>query len=128
MQDEIQVRDLSSTQEQQVFFDCYCKLWQEEMLNSINNLETYLTNEQIVMFESAQISWEKSIAENIEIDQTLIQEMGVGLGTQVVSSRLITMMNQYRDRVFHIKYMTMLIENHVENPIEKDKQLWNHFK
>lgn len=128
MRDEIQVKDLSSTQEQQAFFDYYCKLWQEEILNSITNLEAYLNNEQIVRFESAQSAWEKSIAENTEIDQTLIQEMGVGLGTQMVPSRLITVMNQYRDRAFHIKYMTMLIENQVENPIEKDKQLWNHFK
>lgn len=128
MRDEMQERDLSSTQEQQAFFDYYCKLWQEEMLNSITNIETYLNNEQIVRFELAQSAWEKSMEENTEIDQTLIQEMGVELGTQIVPSQLITVMNQYRDRAFHIKYMTMLIENQVENPIEKDKQLWNHFK
>ena len=128
MRDEMQERDLSSTQEQQAFFDYYCKLWQEEMLISITNIETYLNNEQIVRFELAQSAWEKSMEENTEIDQTLIQEMGVELGTQIVPSQLITVMNQYRDRAFHIKYMTMLIENQVENPIEKDKQLWNHFK
>lgn len=128
MRQEMQTEDLSGTREQQVFFDGYCALWREEMLNSIAHLKVYLTDEQIAEFESAQMSWEKSVNENVSVDQSLLQEMGVDLGTQVVASRLITVMNQYRERTFHIKYMTMLIENYVESPIPKDEQLWNNFK
>ncbi len=128
MQKEMQTEDLSGTREQQVFFNGYCELWRAEMLYSIADLETYLTDGQIAEFASAQMSWEKSINENVSVDQSLLQEMGVDLGTQVVASRLITVMNQYRERTFHIKYMTMLIENYVESPIPKDEQLWNNFK
>ena len=92
---------------------------------SISNLKQHLTETQCSEFDSAQAAWEQGIDRNAEFDRTLIQKAGIGLGTQYVSSSLITAINQYRERVFHIKYMTMLLETYVEEPIPDAEQLWN---
>lgn len=53
--------------------------------------------------------------------------MGINLGTQYVSSGLLYLIDQYRDRIFHIKYMTYLLENYTDEMIPESNQLWNQF-
>ena len=125
IQQDMQETDLSGTREQQIFFNSCLQLWNDEMEHSVSNLKQYLTEAQYAEFDAAQAAWEQGIDRNAELDRTLIQEAGIGLGTQYAASSLITAINSYRDRVFHIKYMTMLLETYVEEPIPETKQLWN---
>lgn len=127
MTEELKTIDISGTRESQIYYSKYVEKWQSELAYSITNLEKYLTADEIKNLQAAQIAWENSLNSNNTFDRTLIGSKGVGLGTQYVSSSLIYMISQYRDRVFHIKYMTMLAEEYVENPVPEDKQLWNKF-
>ncbi len=62
-----------------------------------------------------------------EFDRELMGNRGINLGTQYVSSGLLYLIDQYRDRVFHIKYMTMLAEEYIDSPVQQSEQLWNKF-
>ena len=69
--------------------------------------------------------WKQNVEKNGNLDRTLLSENGVNLGTQYVPSALIATIEQYRERVFHIKYMTMLLETYTETPVPEQEQLWN---
>jgi hypothetical protein len=125
--EEMRTENLSGTQESQIFYDSYVEMWQKELTYSIDNLKKHLTSEDIKNIEAAQVAWEKSLESNSAFDIALIGHRKIGLGTQVVSSDLIYLISQYRDRVFHIKYMTMLAEEYVDNPVPENEQLWNKF-
>lgn len=124
---ELKTADLSGTRESQVFFDSYVKIWKTELSFSMDNLITYLSAEEADKLETAQSYWEESWKSNSEFDTFLIGEKGIDLGTQSVPSGLINLIDQYRDRVFHIKYMTLLVEEYVENPIPSNQCLWKKF-
>lgn len=128
MNKDLQDKNLDGTYEAQAFYDYYCEKWKNELNYSLNNLNTYMSNEQVSEIEKAQSEWEQSLKANYDIDLAILQENNVNLGTQVVSSRLIAITNEYRERTFHIKYMTMLVENNTENFVPKDQQLWNKFE
>lgn len=121
----LQTTDLSGTREQQIFWNRYLVLWQEELEHSTANLKQYLTVAQCKEFEAAQADWQQNMEANATFDRGLIEENSVGLGTQYVASALISTIDSYRSRVFHIKYMTMLLEEYVEEPVPADEQLWN---
>lgn len=127
MNSKLRTEDLSGTREQQVFYDYYCTAWKNELKQSVKNLENYLSTEQISELEASQTAWENSIKLKYDTDLSIISEKGVSLGTQIVASRLIAITDEYREQTFHIKYMTMLVENNVENPVPSDEQLWNVF-
>ena len=124
---ELKTADISGTRESQVFFDFYVKIWQKELTFSMENLKTYLSAEEAEKLDTAQSYWEESWKSNSEFDKFLIGEKGIDLGTQSVPSGLIDLIDQYRDRVFHIKYMTLLVEEYVENPIPSNRCLWKKF-
>lgn len=117
MQKDLQAQNLAGTREQQVFLDTCLRLWQAELTQTAANFKHYLSE--------AQAAWEQDIQKNGSFDCTLLSENGVNLGTQYVPSALIATIEQYRERVFHIKYMTMLLESYVENPVPENEQLWN---
>lgn len=125
IQKDMQAQDLAGTREQQVFFDDCLQLWQAELANSVANFKQYLSAAQTAEFDAAQTAWEQDIEKNGNLDRTLLSENGVNLGTQYVPSALIATIEQYRERVFHIKYMTMLLETYTENPVPEQEQLWN---
>ncbi len=127
MKNDMLTQNISGTREAQIFFDGYVKVWQDELEFSINNLKVYLTNEEIENLENAQKAWENNLELSRKFDRELIQNRGIGLGTQYVSSALIYMIDQHRERVFHIKYMTMLAEEYIDTPVQKSEQLWNRF-
>lgn len=124
---ELKTADISGTRESQVFFDFYVKIWQKELTFSMDNLKTYLSAEEAEKLDTAQSYWEESWKSNSEFDKFLMGEKGIDLGTQSVPSGLIDLIDQYRDRVFHIKYMTLLVEEYVENPIPSNRCLWKKF-
>ena len=125
IQKDMQAQDLAGTREQQVFFDTCLQLWQAELAHTVANFKRYLSTAQSAEFDAAQTAWEQDIEKNGNLDRTLLSENGVNLGTQYVPSALIATIEQYRERVFHIKYMTMLLETYTENPVPEQEQLWN---
>lgn len=125
IQKDLQAQDLAGTREQQVFFDTCLQLWQAELAHTVANFKRYLSTAQIAEFDAAQTTWEQDIEKNGSLDRTLLSENGVNLGTQYVTSALIATIEQYRERVFHIKYMTMLLETYTEPPVPEQEQLWN---
>ena len=127
MENDMLTQNIWGTRESQIFFDGYVKVWQDELEFSINNLKVYLTSEEIENLENAQKAWENNLELSRKFDRELIQNRGISLGTQYVSSALIYMINQHRERVFHIKYMTMLAEEYIDTPVQKSEQLWNRF-
>lgn len=125
IQRDMQSTDLSGTREQQIFFNSCLQLWINEMEHSVLNLKQRLTETQCTAFDVAQAAWTQGLDRGAEFDRALMQEADIGLGTQYAASSLITAINAYRDRVLHIKYMTMLLETYVEEPIPEAEQLWN---
>lgn len=125
MQKDLQAQNLTGTREQQVFFDDCLQLWQAELAHTAANFKQYLSEAQSTEFDAAQTAWEQDIEKNGSFDRTLLSENGVSLGTQYVPSALIATIEQYRERVFHIKYMTMLMETYTEAPVPEQEQLWN---
>lgn len=125
IQKDMQAQDLAGTREQQVFFDTCLQLWQAELAHSAANFKRYLSEAQATELDAAQTAWELYIEKNGTLDRTLLSENGVNLGTQYVPSALIATIEQYRERVFHIKYMTMLLETYTETPVPEQEQLWN---
>ncbi len=115
----------SGTREYQVLLSKYIELWIDEMNYSVSNINLYLSKEQIENFEKTQIEWEESLSQDIMFDQSLISDKGINLGTQYVQSSLINGIEQYRKRVFYIKYLTMLCENYTVVEVPEDEQLWN---
>lgn len=125
IQKDMQAKNLGGTREQQVFLDSCLKLWQAELAHTVANFKRYLSAAQSAEFDAAQTAWKQNVEKNGNLDRTLLSENGVNLGTQYVPSALIATIEQYRERVFHIKYMTMLLESYVENPVPENEQLWN---
>ena len=125
IQKDLQAQDLAGTREQQVFFDTCLQLWQAELAHTVANFKRYLSTAQIAEFDAAQTAWKQNVEKNGNLDRTLLSENGVNLGTQYVPSALIATIEQYRERVFHIKYMTMLLETYTETPVPEQEQLWN---
>lgn len=125
IQKDMQAQDLAGTREQQVFLDDCLQLWQAELAHTAANFKQYLSEAQAAEFDAAQTAWEQDIEKNGGFDRTLLSENGVNLGTQYVPSALIATIEQYRERVFHIKYMTMLLETYTETPVPEQEQLWN---
>jgi len=122
--------DLSNTsaskQAREVFAD-YSKIWQDEMEYSIVNLKTYLTEEEAFRFDAVQVDWLNLVTTSHGFDRLLISSRDIHLGTQYTDSVLIYMIDQYRERVLHIKYITFLVENRTPNSFHQDEQLWNRF-
>ena len=125
IQKDMQAKNLGGTREQQVFFDDCLQLWQAELAHSVANFKQYLSKAQSTEFDAAQTAWKQNVEKNGNLDRTLLSENGVNLGTQYVPSALIATIEQYRERVFHIKYMTMLLETYTETPVPEQEQLWN---
>lgn len=125
MQKDMQAKNLGGTREQQVFFDDCLQLWQAELAHTVANFKRYLSTAQSAEFDAAQTAWKQNVEKNGNLDRTLLFENGVNLGTQYVPSALIATIEQYRERVFHIKYMTMLLETYTETPVPEQEQLWN---
>ena len=127
MNEEISVVYSSGTREAQVFLSEYALLWRDELGYSIDNLKEYLSEEDQANLDIAQKAWEDSLKLNREFDQALMGSRGIGLGTQYVSSNLFYGIDQYRDRVFHIKYMTYLAETNVQDRVPENERLWYLF-
>ena len=127
MEVEIQSIDISSTRSSQVFFDEYVEIWKAELSFSIGNLMQYLNQDELEKLEESQENWEIYIESNNQIDQKIMVNNDINLGTQYVSSSLLYLISEYRERVFHIKYMTMLVEVYVSNPVLEEQRTWNKF-
>ena len=121
--------DLGTTQEFRLLYSTYLAIWGDELSFSVSNLKTYLSDEEIERLDIAQTDWEKSIVSNTNLDRTIIDnhEVSTGLGTQHLSSSLLYLIDQYSTRVFHIKYLTYLVENYSTCPVLESEQMWNVF-
>lgn len=129
MEHDLQTQDISTTSETLTFFDYYLEIWKSELSFSINNLKKYLSNEEIVKLETAQMDWEEDLKSNSNFDYSLIVDNGLDLelGMQYKSSLKIYVIEQYRTRVCHIKYMTYLLENHLNDGVPQQEQSWSKF-
>ena len=59
MNKDLQDKNLDGTYEAQAFYDYYCEKWKNELNYSLNNLNTYMSNEQVSEIEKAQSEWEQ---------------------------------------------------------------------
>jgi len=128
MKEEFKTQAPSSTFNLQVFYDGYIGLWQKELEFSIQNLKTYLTEVDKSNLEASQKAWEENWKLNSKFDMELMGNRGINLGTQYVGNGLIYLIEQYRCRVFHIKYMTMLAEESIADAVPEEEQLWDKFR
>jgi len=119
--------NILTTLDMRVLFDGYIVKWQDELSYSMENLNKYLTSEEVNKLNDAQADWEKSLTSNSEFDGAYIRDNKIMLGSQYPVSSLLYKIDQYRDRVFHIKYMTYLVENYTDGIISEQKQLWDKF-
>jgi hypothetical protein len=124
----------SATQDVQVFYVDYIRIWKDELSFSIGNLKLYLSEEEAVALDAAQGRWEEGITAGLEFDRMLLDNRCLiqDIGTQrYLRSYYAYVKNQYRERVFHIKYMTYLVETGGGDlkspPVEGPDQLWNRF-
>jgi len=119
----------SSTSEFQAFYSKYLQIWHDELTFSIDNLKTYLSDEETAELDVAQEAWEESLSINLGFDRSVISNHGILLGTQSSYSFIVYLADQYCERAIHIKYMTYLIETST-GPAEAHKpdQLWNRFQ
>ena len=90
----------------------YVEIWKQELSSSIDSLKKYLSAEDVTAFDAAQIAWENSIKANNGFDQKFIEDKNIQLGRQYAVSVQLHLINQYSERVYHIKYMTYLYENY----------------
>lgn len=114
----------ASAAQQQSFFDSYLKLWVNELEQSLSDLKSYLSESEIDKLNQSQQQWEDAILYNDEFEKSVIANNDINLGTQAVSSNLITKIEKYRERCFYIRYLTMLIEQYRIDPVPEEKQLW----
>ncbi len=122
---ELNTLNSAGTREYQVLLSKYNELWKDEISFSVSNLNSYLSKEQIESFNKAQVEWEQSLSQDVTFDQNLINDKGISFGTQYVPSSLINGIGQYRERVFYIKYLTMLCENYTAVEVPTNEQLWD---
>jgi len=126
MSDGLKSANTSSASEAQKFFsEFYLVLWPQELSYSANNLKKYLSVEEIEDLDTALKLWEESLMCGIVFDSSLITSHEVMLGTQYFASKYQYIIDQYREYVFHIKYMTYLLEVHSSNPVPESEQRWN---
>lgn len=127
MEQDLLTQGISGTRESQIFFDGYVSIWKNELVFSVNNLKKYLSDEDVTKLTTAQRLWEESLEANKTFDREFIQNEGVVLGTQFVSSALLYLIDQYQVRVFHLKYMTYLVEGLENSTIPEADRTWNKF-
>ena len=126
---ELHTQDiLDTTYESQVFYSNYLKIWQDELSFSIDNLKKYLSDKETAELDAAQEAWEKSMYINWDFDRSVISNHEMHLGSQYTYSIICYLINQYSERVIHIKYMTYLVETNAGLiAIPESAQLWSKF-
>ena len=112
-----------TTGDLQELFAKYLKIWETELKFSIKNLKKYCSKNDSLKLDQSQKAWEINFNAVNEFDHDFIYQNNIALGTQYNWNSIYCKIEQYRQRVFHIKYMTYLAENYVENP--QQEQLWN---
>jgi len=127
MNAEMETVDISGTREQQIFFSDYAKWWDRELEHSLDNLKKYLPPDDQEILANSQKLWEQGREANRQLDANILAKNEIIMGTQVVSSGLNYWIDLYKERIFHIKYMTYLVENYVEDPVPLEEQTWNNF-
>jgi len=126
--DECLTGEATTGLEMRQMFIGYLDEWRAELDFSLANLKVYLSDDEAALLEQAQNNWETSLLSNNRFDHVLIGNHNIKLGTQYNISVEIYLISQYRERVFHIKYMTFLLEERTmgEKTPETD-QTWNLF-
>jgi len=127
MANDLCTQNIAGTNESQVFFDSYVQIWKDELSFSIDNLKKYISEEDSFKLDTVQIDWENSWKSNNEFDRSIIEYNEIKLGSQYLSSLRIYLINQYRERIFHIKYMTYLLEKSMDMKIPQSDYLWCKF-
>ncbi|MCL2530196.1 MAG: hypothetical protein FWE41_07735 [Coriobacteriia bacterium] len=117
----------TTTEEMSRFRDNYLSIWKNELAFSLENLRNYLSEEELELLNASHAAWERSLESNQVFDLTLIESRGVQLGSWYPISVKIYLTNQTKERVFHIKYMTYLVETQVADRVPEKEQLWNVF-
>ena len=107
------------------FYVNYLVEWKDELGFSIENLKRYLSDEEASYLDEVQLEWERNLETGLAFDNMFISENSIMLGTQYSISQVIYRTDQYQDRVFHIKYLTYLIENTTPYKVPESEQLWN---
>ncbi|MDR0782766.1 MAG: hypothetical protein LBE83_03300 [Propionibacteriaceae bacterium] len=123
MDNDLARASLVTIADYQEFYSRYLSLWESELAVTLLDLNSYLSVEDAVALAAAQRQWEASVNTNLDLDQSIIESTGVELGFQYEPSVLLYLLQQYEARVYHIKYLIYLIENHVPAP----DQLWDNF-
>lgn len=127
MEIELKEINLGGIREAQMFYDGYVKIWQEELKFSIHNLEKYLTDEDKQNLEISQKNWEVACSTSNQFENSFKGHRGIDLGTQFVSNKLKYLIDQYKERVFYVKYLTYLAENYIQDPVPESEQTWSIF-
>jgi hypothetical protein len=109
------------------FYMGYVDRWKEELSYAIENLKEYMSEKELESFNVAQQAWGKNLEENREFDMLFIynNEIQNEIGSIGATNSIYYVINQHRDRTFHIKYLTYLLEKREKVP--EDEQLWNKF-
>jgi len=127
MREEALSINMGSARDPQVFYSKYVYVWQNELEYSVENLKKYLSGEDQCKLDLAQKAWDDLLELDGQILRGMMGRNGVHLGTQFVGSNLEYLIDQYRGRVFYIKYLTYLAETHVANKVPEEEQLWSLF-
>ena len=127
MQQGKQDPKVAATAVAQDFYKRYLDIWKSEVDHSVRNLKKSLSASESQALDTAQKSWEQSLRDNASFDNAIINDNGIYLGTYYSESTLKYAINQYRDRDFHLKYLTYLIEDSDQKGLPTNQWTWNKF-
>ena len=116
-------QNLTTPGDYAAFYSAYLNLWKAELAFSVLQLKTYLTEEEGAKLDQAQQDWVASVNANRELDAMVIDNNELLLGEYYGVSAVLHSLRLHQERVFHIKYLTYLVENFTP---ERD-QLWDNF-
>jgi len=90
----------------------YINKWKDEMQNSIDQLGTIINENDYIDFENAQQEWEKQLLETTSSDYNIIKnnEYGIRTGSTFRWMWLENILEQYRERTIHIKYLIYILQ------------------
>ncbi|HBT64612.1 MAG TPA: hypothetical protein DEB10_08140 [Ruminococcaceae bacterium] len=107
----------TTTQEMVEVEKKYIEQWKNEMQNIIAKIETILIKNDYNDFKEAQDEWEKQMLNNVKVDNNIItnDQYNIFIGSAYRWTYLSYIRQQYRERVYHIKYLIYLLQNAENN-------------
>jgi len=107
----------------------YLKIWQNEVNFSSSNLRKLLNGSDVINFNKQQETWKNWITGSTNFDQSILDnnQYGTNMGTQREFVYTEAIINQYRERDYHLKYLTAMLEVWNAHPKPESQWTWNKF-